>query len=429
MTDTALTPERVGGRADSRQRSLTSYLLMPRPKDLVKGLLIPTTYVLGLLSLGEVTGASLLRAAVVLAAVELLIYPARYQWNDIRGFAADQQHPSSKDRGRLPGPMANARSHVFASGVVMAARLAITGLLVLSLPALHLMPVLVFATVGVFGVAIVYEVLRSFSTGRTGDIPAPLSAGIILLWLTAGAGYVVRGLTGLALAIDLPGRPTLAAAATVTLLAYGIAFVTSRWALEATAFASLLDGRVVWQARPAQAREHLLALVRWLPTRSGGVADIKDWAPLRNSTSQCAPWHLAVIIAGSAAALTGRLLCGPCPLVDGVIATIVGAVASVVVTAGARWRASLIPLCAAGICVSMALITSPRPAFAVLPWLLLMGAYLFFSTRTLRRLGRPNALSAAGAALGSTIGPLVVGRATWEAVTSQPRAGAVQERV
>ena len=35
---------------------MVAYLLMPRPKDLVKGLLIPITYVLELLGGGEVSG-------------------------------------------------------------------------------------------------------------------------------------------------------------------------------------------------------------------------------------------------------------------------------------------------------------------------------------------------------------------------------------
>ncbi|MCT7657521.1 hypothetical protein [Mycobacterium deserti] len=406
--------------AGRRSRTMLGYLLMPRPKDLVKGLLIPTTYVLGLLSAGDVTGTSLLRAGVVLLAVELLIYPARYQWNDIRGFAADQQHPASNDRGRLPGPLSSARAHVFASCAVIVARLAVTGVLIVSLPGLDLGPILGFATLGVFGVAIVYEMLRSVSTGRSGDIPAPLSTGIVLLWLTAGGGYVVRGITGLALAVELTARPTLAVAAAITLWAYGIAFVTGRWAMEATAFASAVDGRVVWHARAGQAREHLLALVRWLPTRvSGQIDDLKDWAPLRESTSQVAPWHLAAITAGGAAAVTGRLLCGPCTVGDGVAATVVGAVTTAVVTAGARWRPPLILLGAAGVAVSMVLMGSPRPGLAVLPWLLLMGAYLFFSTRTMRRFERPNALGAIAAGIGSAVGRFVVGRATWEAMTGQ----------
>ncbi len=411
--------------APRRPCGLAAYLLMPRPKDLVKGALIPTTYVLGLFTAGEVTPASLLRAAVVLIAVELLIYPARYQWNDVRGFVADQQHPSSRDRGRLPGPLGRARPHVFASCAVMIVRLAATGLLVVLLPGLDLGPILGFAVVGVFGVAIVYETLRSMSTGRTGEIPAPLSAGVVLLWLTVGAGYVVRGVTGLALAVDLPARPTLVTAAVVTLWAYGLAFVTSRWALEATAFAASADGWVVWQARAGQAREHLLALVRWLPARiDGQVVDVADWAPLRERTPVSAPWNLAMVVGGGAAALTGRLLCGATPLEHGVTATIVGAAATVAITAGARRRKRFVVIGGIALLGAAVLTNSPRPLLAVAPWLLLMGAYLFFSTRTRRQLGRRNALGVAAAAAGSAIGRLIVGSATW-AATRRPGVEAI----
>lgn len=427
VTEIMLSGAPRAGSDDRRgQRSLTGYLLMPRPKDLVKGLLIPTTYLLGVVSVGAVTDTTLVRAAVVLMAVELLVYPARYQWNDIRGFAADQQHPSSAGRGRLPGPLANARRHVGASCAVMAMRLALTGLLILLLPSLDLGLILGFATLGVFGVAIVYETLRAASTGRTGEIPAPLTPGVVSIWITAGAGYAVRGLTGLALAIELAPRPGLAAAATVALWAYGVAFVTSRWALEATAFASSHGGTVTWHARPGQAREHLLSLVRWLPERIDPSLDVKDWAPLKCSTSLTAPWHVAVIVAGAAAAVSGRLLCGPCSGEQVVATAVAGAATTAAVAVGARGRSLLVLVGAVAVLATMVLTGAARPIVGVLPWLLLMGAYLFFTTRTLRRLGRPNVLGVAMAALGSVIGQGIFGRATWEAVKSDSGVNAIK---
>jgi hypothetical protein len=411
----------ISAAVERRQRSLASYFLMPRPKDLVKAFLIPATYVIGVLSAGTFNSGSLLRAVVVLCAVELLIYPARYQWNDVRGFSADQQHPSAKDRGRLPGPLARARSHVLASCAVMALRMLLTGLLVIVLPGLELAGILAFATIGVFGVAIVYELLRSMSTGRTGQIPAPVSTGIVLIWAVTGAGYAVRGLVGLALAIDLTARPTLAAAATVTLWAYGIAFVTSRWALEATAFASIVDGCVQWHARSGQAREHLLALVRWLPTLvQADIQDVKQWAPLRDSDSIRTPWHSAIIVAGGAGALTGRMLCGLCPPLQGLAIALIGAAVSAAAAKGPRWRAGLVLLGATAVYASLILAGAPHPAVGVLPWLSVMCAYLFFSTRTMEKLGRPNLLSVALRAIGSAAGRLIIGDATWEAVRSSP---------
>lgn len=179
VTVIGMQTRRVLEPAGAGQRPMISYLLMPRPKDLVKGWLPAVTYVLGVLSTGEISAQSIARALLVLAAVELLIYPARYQWNDIRGFVADQNHPAASRRGRLPGPLSKARDRVTASGMVAAAKLAITGLLIVLLPGLQLAGVLTFAVVGVFGVAILYEAVRSTSTGKSGAIPPPVRPGVV----------------------------------------------------------------------------------------------------------------------------------------------------------------------------------------------------------------------------------------------------------
>ncbi|BCI54052.1 hypothetical protein NIIDNTM18_33300 [Mycolicibacterium litorale] len=402
--------------SDVSSRSLAGYLLMPRPKDLVKGLLIPVTYGIGLLSAGTVSGESLLRAAVVLLAVELLVYPARYQWNDVRGFVADQRHPSSSSRGRLPGPLSCARSRVLTSCSVAAAKLLAAAALIVLLPGLDLGGILTFAIVGVVAVAIVYELLRSASTGRRSEMPPPVTAGIVSLWITVGAGYVVRGITGLALAVDLTERPTLTVAAAITLWAYGTAFVTSRWALEATAFASLNNGRVTWRAAAGQAREHLLALVRWLPGEVDPPRTLQDWAPLAGRTAMTAPWNLAMVTAGAAAALTGQLLGGPSSSTEAAIAAVAGGVLTTAVITAARWRRSAVALGAMVLLAVMALTDAPKPMLAVLPWLLVLGAYLFFSTRTLRKLARGGPVAHAMSAGVAPIGRLILGRATWEAI-------------
>ena len=396
-----------------RGRTLASYLLMPRPKDLVKGLLIPTTYALGVLAGGHVSGASLIRALVVLAAVELLVYPARYQWNDVRGFVADQHHPGG-DRGRLPGPLSRARPHVVASSAVAGARLMVTLVLMVAVP--EAAGVLIFAMLGVFGVAVLYEVLRSVGTGRTGRIPAPLTAGVVALWIVVGAGYVVRGLTGLALAIDVTDRPALLAAAVLTLWAYGVAFVTSRWALEATAFAECDDGTVRWAAHSQNAKEHQLALVRWLPSRLSGCQTVGEWAPLAGRTPLTAPWNVAMLLAGVAAAVTGRLLCGPCPATQAAVVAVVGGTMTALALVAVRWRGAVSTAGVAVLLVAMVLIESPRPVVAVLPWALVMAAYLFFSTRTMIKLGSQSPVAATASAVVTAVGRVVVGRPTWDAM-------------
>ncbi|MGE2730214.1 inositol monophosphatase family protein [Mycolicibacterium vaccae] len=390
---------------------------MPRPKDLVKALLIPVTYVLGILSVGEVTTQSLVRAVVVVAAVELLIYPARYQWNDVRGFVADQRHPDSVGRGRLPGPIERARRRVLASTLVAVVRLLLVGVLVVALPDLHLGGVLAFAVFGVFGVAVVYEWLRSAFTGRDGQIPPPLRTGVVLIWLTVGAGYAVRGMIGLALAIDPFARPALTVWAAVTLWAYGVAFVTSRWAVEATAFATAERGDVTFAARADQAREHLLVLVRWLPDRlSDPSRSVRHWAPLWQRTPLVAPWNIAVGLAGVAAAMTGRLLCGPSSAGQLVTTGIAGAAATVAVVTMRRARPLVVAAGASGLSGIYALTDASRPLLGVAPWLLISAAYLYFSSRSLYDLGRPGPIARPLGTIRNTLAKFIFGAPTWAAI-------------
>jgi hypothetical protein len=381
----------VGGRG------LRSYLLLPRPADMIKAWILPTTFVFGVLAQGGADSRQLLRAAVVWVALELLLYQARYQWNDIRGFAADQRHPHAERRGRLPGPPERGRQHVGASRAVLCARLAAVALLVALLPSLRLAAPLAALTAAVFGLALVYEALRSLATGDAGRVPPPVRPKLVALWIVAGGGYAIRGVSGLALCTDLTSRPLLALAALVATWSFGVAFVTSRWALEGLSFAHLSrDGRIAWGAEPDQAREHSLALARWLPgslpvAGSGrvGVAELEDWPALRAGIPLSAPWNLAALVAAAAAAAAGSMLAGPSGAGEALLAAACGALLAVaaLIPAGRRWPAWM----AAGVALVLLLAASgsARPVLAALPWLTVVGAHLLFTAQTLRTVPHP----------------------------------------
>jgi hypothetical protein len=398
---------------------------MPRPKDLFKALLMPLTFALAVLATDGTDTRTLLRAAVVLVALEFLIYPARYQWNDVRGFAADQRHPDEADRGRLPGPLDRGRAHVTASCAVAVGRIALTAALPLLLPGLHLGGLLLFVVVGVLGVAAAYEALRAAATGRGGAVPPPIRPAIALLWITVGAGYVVRGLTGLAVVVDLPRQPGLGGAAALTLWAYGIAFVTSRWAIESTAFARLRDGQVEWVASAGQAREHLLALARWLPTHADVQAtSAKDWAAVRTRTPVLAPWNVAMIVAGGSAAVTGLLLTAPASPGATAVAMTTGALAALAAVVAGRGRGVAVALGAVALVAVLMTQDTTAPVLAALPWLALMSAYLRFSGQCLRTMGAAGERLRAG--LRSALAPagrLLIGRETWNALQGGPVRG------
>jgi len=408
--------------AAPRERSLLSYLVLPRPKDAAKAVLLPLTFGLGLLSTGDPDKTALVRAVVVWCALELLVYQARYQWNDARGFAADQRHPDRAGRGRLPGPIGRARQHVGASGAVAVARLLATAGLVLLLPGLRLGWVLAAVTGAVFGVALLYEALRTRATGRTGAVPPPLRPALVGLWIVVGAGYAVRGLTGLAVAVDLTTRPLLAASATMMLWAFGVAYVTSAWALEATAFARFEGREVVWAAEAGQAREHLLALVRWLPSdvsREPGPADgaAREWPALRGSTRATAPWNLSLVVSAAAAGSTGRLLAGPGSATDAGLAAAVAAALAVGVLLVPRGREAAALVAAVALGGALAGTGSPRPVLGALPWLGVVGAHLLFTSKSLSTRGRRIADAAVRLGAGArVVGRTVVGPRTWQAI-------------
>ena len=375
-------PQRTG-------RSLPAYLLVPRPKDLVKAMVAPLAFAVGAAATGGVDAAQLGRAALVWVSLELLVYQARYQWNDVRGFAADQAHPDAASRGRLPGPVERARPHITASVAVAALRLALTALLALAVP--EIAGVVLAMTLGVFGVAAVYERLRSAATGRTSQVPVPLRAPLLALWVAVGAGYAVRGLTGLALAVDLGGRPGLVAASVVAMWSLGVVFVTCRWALEAMPFGAFRGGRVVWQVRPDQAREHTLGLVRWVPADApqDGTTEPCAWRALHGRTVLTAPWNLALVVATAASALTGHLLAGGDSVAVAVAATTVGALAAVALSQLPRVR-TLSGIGAAALVVVLELAAgTDRALVAGLPLLVVVAAHGCFARQCTDEIGRP----------------------------------------
>jgi hypothetical protein len=404
--------------AARRGRSLAGYLLMPRPGDTVKALLMPLTFGLGVLANGGTDGRNLARALLVLVVLEFLVYPARYQWNDVRGFAADQRHPGESDRGRLPGPLTKARQRVIASAVVAALRLIVAGLLAV-VPGLDLGGFVLAVIVGVFGVAAAYEALRASATGRHGgDASPPVTPALALLWVTVGAGYAVRGMIGLALVMDLRADPALGLAAAVTLWSYGVAFVTSRWAVESIAFARLHGQRVTWSADASHAREHLLALTRWLPARAD-VESLDRWAVLRTGTPTSAPWNVAVSVAGAAATITGLLLSGAAADPAIWLVAAVGGTASLVVARLPGSRTLLVGAGAVALFAASTALAPPHPMVALLPWLAVMAAYAHFSAQSLATMGHLG--RAVRSAVGRVLTPLsrlVVGHQTWEVLTS-----------
>jgi 4-hydroxybenzoate polyprenyltransferase len=244
------------------ERSLPAYLLLPRPEDWVKWLFFPIAWVLALLAGGRSTRLQAIQAGVFFLVLEYLLYEARYQWNDIRGFASDQRHPFRRERRRLPGPTNRARTNITWSAVAAGCRLAAAFLIAYLIPGVSL-EILVAVTL-VFGLALVYEFLRREARQRVD--PFRLTAEAALIWGVVGIGYAVRATFGLYFGLGELEPLILFLLWVVTLWSFGTMVVTLTWALEAAAYCQWTGKR--WEYVPYLNRKnHLAALLSYVGLR------------------------------------------------------------------------------------------------------------------------------------------------------------------
>ena len=371
----------VPARAGRPGRGLTAYLLHPRPDAWAKASLAPACFILGAISTGAFAGWA--RFLILWLVFELLIYPARYQWNDVRGIDADRRHPEGRARSRLPaGGTAQARRHSIRLSAATAALRIVVALIIGA--AIGLLRPVLLLTGAVFVIAGCYEYLRALPARRS---RVPATAQAVAVWLAVGLGYLVRGGLGLASArLAWTGVAMVAGLACVA--AFGIMFVLLTWALEATSYCEAgADG---WHARPDLAgKPHLAVLLRHLrvPVRRAGAGPVPDGScadepVLRPGARMTAPWNLALAGAGAFGTIEGLALARPAH--D-------GAGWYVVVAALALAGAGLLAQCrgqrprwvvTAGWAVVLVAAALPaRPALPVLtglPWLVIGGVYTGF---------------------------------------------------
>jgi hypothetical protein len=380
----------AGGLGRHAAPGLTAYLLVPRRDAWGKALMAPACFVAAACSTGHFGGWA--RFTVLWLVLELLIYQARYQWNDIAGVDSDLRHPEAGARSRLPvGSTPQARRRSIRLSWLTAAARVLAALLVGWLTGLT-GQVLALAA-AVFAIAGSYELLRASRYRHW--TPVRVAA----VWLAVGLGYLVRGGLGLSLGGLAAGSAAMAATL-VYLGAFGIMFVLLTWALEATSYcAADSDGR--WHAQPELAvKPHLAALLRDV----GGPLDAGGLPPgagrycggdrvLRGGTRLSAPWNLALLAASASGAVAGAALARP--------HAAGGAAAAAWIVAGAAGLAGGVVLCrchsarsrwavAAGwfpVLVAAGLLARPGlPVLAGLPWLAVAGLYCMFCGWSYREL-------------------------------------------
>jgi hypothetical protein len=380
----------AGGLGRRAAPGLAAYLLVPRRDAWGKALMAPACFVAAACSTGHFGGWA--RFTVLWLVLELLIYQARYQWNDIVGVDSDLRHPEAGARSRLPvgsTPQARRRS-IGLSWLTAAARI-LAALLIGWLTGLT-GQVLVLAA-AVFAIAGSYELLRASRYRHW------TSVRVVAVWLAVGLGYLVRGGLGLSLGGLAAGSAAMVATL-VCLGAFGIMFVLLTWALEATSYCTADDdGR--WHARPElAAKPHLAALLRHVGEPLDG-AGLPPGASrycggdrvLRGGSRLSAPWNLALLAASASGGVSGAALARPhaaggAAAVAWIVAAVAGLAGGIVLawrrSSRGRWAV------AAGwfpVLVAAGLLARPGlPVLAGLPWLVVAGLYCMFCSWSYREL-------------------------------------------
>lgn len=276
----------AGGKSGASK--LIAYLLYPRTKDVLKLFFIVLGGVMGASMAGYSPIEALLRILLALFVVDVLVYQARYQWNDIRGAVEDDSNPVAKWRNRLPKAFLRVESAVVISGAVALYKVLLACAIAVNCGEAALP--MCATVVAVFLLAALYEAARAAKC-------TPLVFTLVCLGyplrVVAGLWVVYPGFFGYVTSV---GPPVAMPAFLVTLLVgtalFGLSFVGLTWALEGAErarqglgqnkghvkyVAKAIDSNAIAGEYPLKKRGKLLALYNlpmWLSAvlLSAGVA-------------------------------------------------------------------------------------------------------------------------------------------------------------
>jgi predicted HAD superfamily phosphohydrolase YqeG len=300
-------------------RSLVSYLVLPRPLDLVKAGFITAGVVLAFV-LNDGTARPPAWALVVFVlAFEALVYQARYMRNDFADRRLDAGHPGSNARRRVslldrPARLAAFEAAFFGRLIAAAAVAALLWLRA----GTRIGAAFTVGSLLVWFVGTVYERIKA--RARRFATPPPLfprrrPQQLLFVWV--GLGYGLRTALGVFVGSAVISG-TLAGATVLFLLllwgiAFGAMFVTMTWALEASTFISP-DGTHYSQGLEERADRGTLALESGLlHTDARGTAALTEGGSERlpvilSSSSIRTSWNTAFLIAMFTSGLVASVL-------------------------------------------------------------------------------------------------------------------------
>ncbi|MFN2581770.1 MAG: hypothetical protein ABR498_03405 [Candidatus Dormibacteria bacterium] len=305
-------------------RPLRSYLILPRPGDLInKGTIIPTAWALSAAVAGLSWEAFGLTVAFT-AVFEFLFYQARYTINDLRGLGRDSAYSTFKQRNRFP-PWAG-RREVRLAIVVCVLRVAAAIWLALRVFPGPYGAVLLSGFGAVVIEAVLYEWLRAHVSPRIGRSLVALTPGRALILALVGAGYAIRTALGFVLGRPVSVDWTLVGTGAAMMAAFGSMFVTMTWAIDGVGQVVMRRGELLPAQRyaaPLEDETHiapLLVQARILSADAPGLQRVErrtssvendHWRdtvqPLRD-VSSAAWWNVAFVVACAGAGATGVVL-------------------------------------------------------------------------------------------------------------------------
>jgi hypothetical protein len=360
----------------NREHSLVSYLLMPRIAELVKWVIAPGAFVFTAWSVGSFRNWH--QFIITWLVLEYLVYEARYQWNDIRGFREDTEHPERAARLRLPAGV-NAQRNIRASCLVGGLRLALAVCIAAETQLLGPVTLLIGL---VFGLAIVYEALRAAPVSfRLSLQPTARSTAI---WIMVGLGYAIRSGVGFWLGgLRLASLP--AVSGMLYFVAFGIMFVLLAWVLEAAGYCHTDGSGQLFPAAGLTAKPHLAVLLRWTDCKvRTGNSDLPGAAVpvLAKRGKLYAPWNVALWLGAGLGAVVGIRFAAPTPspAVYGAAAAVSlsGALLLMLVRRFAIRLAVMAVIAAALIGITFPEVHQPRVIVAVIPWVAIGCDYAYF---------------------------------------------------
>ena len=406
------------------ERSLHSYLLLPRVAELVKWLIVPGAFAVASWAAGSFSHWQ--RMLLVWLILEYLIYEARYQWNDLRGINDDSAHPVSKARRRLPGGEHIQRNIVASclSGFIrLAAALVIGAAAHLLIPVAALMGL-------VFGAGAGYEALRSASAQpRLALRPTVRSSAI---WLLVGAGYAIRSGAGIwSAGYSVTSFPALSSMA--FFVVFGIMFVLLTWVLEGASYCRTDDGQTLYPLPGLAAKPHVAILLRWTgwQVRTGkGTSPGAEKAVLAMKRAKpYAPWNIGLIVGAVLGGAAATALQPPSPTVDRLIAVLAvcaaGALALIFLTGFLMRLAVTAAIAIALISLAIPFAHGPRALIAAIPWIAIAGDYAFLCNSSYQQLMDfgPQLISTLGAVAHTvplTLLRVIIGRQSWRSAGFSP---------